>query len=335
LKAASQPAPAWLNEEKPWGAWHVPSQASHQESRCFSVALRSNSYGARDSERDMDGRSQRTIVLGDSFAEGWGVEAAQRASNLLEARLNREFLNFGTENDFGPLQYQILYEQFASHFSHDHVLILFLPDNDFTDNDASYWARFRPDYGERYRPYYQTSAEEGYRPFYPVPSPLSRPIHAGIAETTIGWMTRNTWSAAVYRYVRLRHSRPGTYSGYFDFTAAQLNAVLWSFERIKAIAGSRRVTVVAIPRRNDFARVAESGKTPLHEVLSRFGRENDIEIVDLLEEMPRLQPDIERYYLSCDGHWSAEGNAIAAQALAAALWPGGNAFPFAAAGAKR
>ena len=336
FKGVSAPTPVWLNEEKPWGAWHIPNQVSRQESRCFSVTLESNSYGARDRERTIVVNSHRTIVLGDSFAEGWGVEADQRVSNLLEARFHREFLNFSAENDFGPLQYQILYEQLASHFSHDQVLILFLPDNDFTDNDSSYWASFRPDYDERYRPYYQVSAPQGYQPFYPLPNPVNRPANVGAATSAVHWLRWNAWSWAMYRYVRIWLSRPAAYSGYFDFTAAELKAVLWSFARIKAQAGDRRMTIVTIPRPSDFKRAALTGSTPLHEALNRFGRENDIQIVDLLQLMPQLEPDINRYFLPCDGHWSVEGNAVAAQAIATALEAEeGEVAPLSTAGAVR
>jgi hypothetical protein len=323
----AQPRDRWLTEREAWGAWHVSSHSSRQEGRCFSVALRSNSYGARDREREMTGDPHRTIVLGDSFAEGWGVEEHQRLSNLLETRLNREFLNFATENDFGPLQYQIIYEHLASRFSHDRVLILFLPDNDFTDNDVDYWSRFREDYAERYRPYYQASGAEGYRPFYPLPKPTDDSAD-GRAVSSGGWtadaarlLRRNSSSLAMYRFARMILYRGLSYSGYFDFTDDQLQAVLWSFRKIKALAGDRSVTIVVIPRQSDFRRVEKSGDNPLMAKLNRFGLENEIEIADLLSLMPRLEPRTERYYLRCDGHWSAEGNAVAAQAALSAMRP--------------
>jgi hypothetical protein len=203
-------------------------------------------------------------------------------------------------------------------------LILFLPDNDLTDNDADYWSRFRPDYAERYRPYYQAVDGAGYRPFYPVPNPLDAPRDVATAWQE-AWLTdavrllrRNSWSLAVYRFMSARH-RPRSYSGYFDFTAQELQAVLWSFRKIKAVAGDRRMTIAVVPRPNDFSRVDQSGDSPLLEILNEFGRENDIEIVDLLQAMPRLQPRTERYYLSCDGHWNAEGNAVAAEAVSSAI----------------
>lgn len=321
------PSPAayaapWLTENEPWGAWHVANTESRHEGKCYSVALRSNSAGARDRERAVDGDPHRTIVLGDSMTEGFGVEAGERVSDRLEARLGREFLNFGVTNDFGPLQEQILYQQLASRYAHDQVLILFLPDNDFTDNDRDYWQLYRPDYGRRYRPYYQAAASGGYVPYYPVARPgegQAGPAAGGLLAGIGAVVEDNSWALAAYRHVRVMRSRPARYSGYFNFTDDELRAVLWSFAQIKELAGGRDVTIVMIPRRGDFGRVAAAGENPLGGIMQRFGAEHGIEVVDLLPLMPAIEPAIERYFLPCDGHWSPRGNAIAAEALAAAL----------------
>jgi lysophospholipase L1-like esterase len=316
---------AWFTEREAWGAWHQPNATSRQQGQCFSVALHANSVGARDRERTIDGNASRTIVLGDSFAEGWGVEADERVSNLLEARLHREFLNFAAENDLGPLQYQILYERLASKFAHDQVLIMLLPDNDFTDNDAEYWRRTRPDFYERHRPYYQAAEPDGYRAFYPVAIPPDGfrdwysvpPI--GLRAQAANFIWRNSWSVTLYRYLSLQGYHRGDYSGYLDYTEDQLKAVLWSLAKIKELAGDRRVTVAVIPRLRDFQRVSASGDHRLSEALDRFGQAHGIEVVDLMQLMPAVEPRTETYYLPCEGHWSAAGNRIAADALAAAL----------------
>ncbi len=307
----------WLTESDPWGAWHLPNVTSHQEKSCFSVTLRSNAYGARDRERELAGNPHRTIVLGNSFAEGFGVEAEERVSDLLEQKLKREFLNFGAQYDFGPLQYQIIYDKLASRFTHDQVLILFLPDNDFTDNDLDFWRRYRVDFSRRYRPYYQTTAD-GYAPYYPVPNPKDPVAPAalpGLFASVVNTVADNSWAVAAYRDVRLSDSRPKHYSGYFEFSDAQLQAVLWSFGQIKRLAGSRNVTIAIIPRRNDFARVAAEGRNRLGDIMQRFGAENGIDIVDLLRLMPTIEPDTDKYFLPCDEHWSPLGHRIAAEAL--------------------
>lgn len=310
----------WLTETEPWGAWHLANATGSQRESCFSVTLQSNSAGARDRERELNVSPHRTVVLGESFAEGFGVEAAERVSDLLERRLGREFLNFGVGYDFGPLQYQILYDKLASRFSHDQVLILFLPDNDFTDNDLASW-QGRPDFGRRHRPYYQ-AAEGGYVPYYPAPNPAGTAAGAtapGLVRGILDMVRENSWTVSAYRTIRFSSSRPKHYSGYFDFTDAQLKAVLWSFTEIKRLAGDRNVTIAIIPRRGDFARVAAEGSNRLGDIMKRFGAENGIDIVDLLAPMQAIEPDTERLFLSCDGHWSADGNRVAADALEKAL----------------
>lgn len=319
---------AWFTEREAWGAWHVANAVARHESRCFSVSLRANSYGARDRDRVVDGSPNRTIVLGDSFAEGWGVETMQRLSDVLESRLHREFLNFGAADDFGPLQYQIIYEQLAAKFSHDRVLVMFLPDNDFTDNDAAYWRRTRPDYYERYRPYYQEVDGGGYRPFYPVAKPpdgyyrLRDVPKVGWEARTSSWMRGNLWSLAMYRFLTRLTYHVGAYSGYVGFSDAELSAVLWSFAKIKERAGNRPVTIAVIPRPSDFAQVRESGDRRLIDALERFGKSHGVAIVDLMQWMPKVEPRTESYYLPCDGHWSADGNRTAAEALMLATGSG-------------
>ena len=43
-----------------------------------------------------------------------------------------------------------------------------------------------------------------------------------------------------------------------------------------------------------------------------------VDIVDLMQWMPTVEPHTDVYYLPCDGHWNAAGNRIAAEALSAA-----------------
>ena len=311
----------WLTEVEPWGAWHLANATSRQVRDCYSVSLRSNSFGARDNEREVDGSPHRTIVLGDSFVEGVGVEADQRVSDLLQQARKREFLNFGTQYDFGPLQYQIIYEKLASRFSHDQVLILFLPDNDFTDNDLDYWRGGRPDFDRRYRPYYQ-AADGGYIPYYPMPDPKLTTVKTeepSLVERILDIVAENSWTVAAYRSIRFVAARPPGYSGYFDFSDAELKAVLWSFAQIKKLAGERNVTIAIIPRRGDFTRVAAEGKNRLGDIMKKFGAENGIDIIDLLAPMQATQPNTDKLFLPCDEHWSALGNRVAADVLAAKL----------------
>jgi hypothetical protein len=62
------------------------------------------------------------------------------------------------------------------------------------------------------------------------------------------------------------------------------------------------------------------GTDRLGPVMQEWGSQNGIPVKDLLPEMDaRVQngskTDYMSYFLACDGHWSAKGDAVAAQIL--------------------
>ena len=67
----------------------------------------------------------------------------------------------------------------------------------------------------------------------------------------------------------------------------------------------------------DFTRLHQSGTNRLGPVMEQWGREEGIPIKDLLPEMDARAPgDAYRsYFLPCDPHWSAKGDAVAANIL--------------------
>ena len=77
------------------------------------------------------------MLLGDSFAEGYGVSYEDTSQFLLEKKINRRILNFGAAGNFGTLQELILYQGYRQTYPHSAVFVYVLPANDFTDNDAT------------------------------------------------------------------------------------------------------------------------------------------------------------------------------------------------------
>ena len=73
----------------------------------FDTEYRINSLGVRDDEASLDG--PEIVVLGDSFAMGWGVEQQESFPAVLEARSGRKVLNaavssYATAREFGMLK---------------------------------------------------------------------------------------------------------------------------------------------------------------------------------------------------------------------------------------
>jgi hypothetical protein len=135
---------SWRTQKDLWGSWHKPNTTDRHH-RCFDVQYRSNEVGARDSSfaYKKAGSEDRYVLLGDSFAEGYGVNFADTAQAQLERLLGIDVYNFGSAGYFGPVQYYLIYKELASQYQHDGIILFFLPANDFTDNDYSLWKDFR------------------------------------------------------------------------------------------------------------------------------------------------------------------------------------------------
>src|SRR5664279_2030984 len=131
-----------------WGSWHY-KEPFQRKDNCLNFDYQINSSVARDIERiKKDPDTNRVLVLGDSFLEGYGMDEKARLTNQLELSTNRKFLNFACQ-DFGTTQEFLVYQHLGIQFDHSTLLIGIFPFNDFEDNDTSlhmnpYYKRFRP-----------------------------------------------------------------------------------------------------------------------------------------------------------------------------------------------
>ena len=133
------------------GVWRNPHSSAHEIKSCFEVTYTSNSYGARDREREKKTNSpkERWVVLGDSWIEGYGVPMEKALPALLEQKTGLEHLNFGIGGT-SPLQYLLRYQHQVKEFDHSGVIVSFLPFNDFEDMDLEIAKRL---HAEKKRPY--------------------------------------------------------------------------------------------------------------------------------------------------------------------------------------
>jgi hypothetical protein len=105
-----------------------------------SVRIRTNSRGLRDRERAYQAPvgKERILCLGDSFAFGWGVEAQERFTDVLEDRLlsDTEVINAAVEGYGTDQQYLFLRDE-GFRYQPRVVLLALFPGNDFEDNSRS------------------------------------------------------------------------------------------------------------------------------------------------------------------------------------------------------
>lgn len=317
----------WVDVDPAFGVWHLPHARYRHAKACFDVPYRANAFGMRDSETTKAHPGSRVVVLGDSFAEGWGVAEGQRVPDLLERATGTEHLDFGTSGDFDPTQYWQLYRTQAKRFDHDAVIVMILPNNDFAPGglaetrDAG--ARWAPRLTGRYPDYRVTYPP---RAFAPRPRDWQRFLVNLPGEFSLTYRTAGFTVAYVSA---VRAHNVGTpeqgalqRSRYYRYTREEFGRMRYAIEQIARDAGKdRRVLVVTIPRPDDFAAAQGGPPPPLPTELKAVAQGAGVDYLDLL---PAMQADAKgrpaRWFLSCDGHWSAEGHAEAAR-LIRASWP--------------
>jgi hypothetical protein len=305
----------WWGDHPELGVWRRPNASFEHRAPCFDVTYHTNAVGARDIERTPEEHAPRVVVLGDSFLEGWGISDAQRLSNRLEAATGFEHLNLAMAH-FGPFQELLAYRTLAKAFAHDAVLVGILPANDFVDSDLAL-ARALPDYEYRYRPYLVGDA----------------PPYQRVDLREPRW--RRALRSHSYAFGALLHavSRGGSRaaasasppapsnaarrapSWFYDYDEAGVQRLTWILQQLVREAQGREVVVLLIPVLEDFRRQALSGPDPLAARLEAAG----VRVVDLLPVMADPRGQWGRYFLSCDYHWSAEGNQVASERVLQAL----------------
>jgi hypothetical protein len=332
----NSPETHWYTEKEPWGVWHKRNSKATLKTHCVNFKLSSNSVGARDSNFDLTSNAKSQIVLlGDSFAEGYGVEFDETAQRLIESETKYNVLNFGSSGGLGPLQYYLLYKNLAINYPHKELIIFFLPANDFTDNDYNYWRNNPANFiyntkKERYRPYYLNTGNEEFDFFYPHNSlkrenwyDYSRSTNNGIVKFYKDFF----WSANIFREInnlrqlylnkaRIGHS--SSYSGYYDATVEQQKAAIFFIKKIIDISPAQNIYIVSIPHVSDYERRYALGNSNSKiellwwQLMNKLNSHSDKNVI--FRDLMDIHIDnYESLFFKCDGHWNKLGNQWAAK----------------------
>jgi hypothetical protein len=327
----------WLTENNLWGAWHKKNAIAQHNGQCFKSEYRSNSIGARDDEFMLN-EQKNFILLGDSFAEGYGVNFEETSQKIIENQTNLNVLNFGASGNLGPLQYWLLYKELAKKYPHDGLIIYFLPSNDFNDNDYDYWNFTGQTFNsgkksgaERYRPYYSIQGDE-YAYFIP-----SNAIKKESWEDRGGLITKfiieNLWLGNTLRTLKtiiLRQflinkinstsTSTSIYSGYFDATHDQQKAAVYFLKKIIEDSPASLIFIISIPILEDFNRAEHN---PNHKNLfwvkalkNLKVKNKKIKFIDLLSYKPNSAKDL---FFACDNHWNSKGNSWAGEIISSEI----------------
>lgn len=316
----------WRNEKSIWGAWHKKYFSEKHSSSCFDVIYKTNSYGARDDDFNIKNNKKTWILLGDSFAEGYGLNKNELFENISEKKKDLNILNFGSGGDFGPLQYYLVYKNLAKNFDHQGVIIFYFPQNDLTDNNFEIWykngwAKFNNNY--RYRPY-SAKVNQTYNFFYPKGAKKAEDFHYKRLENNKLklFILNYTWSSNTLRTISyiLNSFKIGmiknkdnylkkNYSSIKDFNIKALDENIFWINQILEDAKDKEILLFILPSKNDILRFNKeknfSNFKKKFDSRINYNRNRDVKIVHLLDFLPK---NSKKLFLECDDHYSFYGN---------------------------
>ena len=319
----------WRIETMPWGSWHKPNFTDRHRRSCFDVKYESNNLGARDNEPYNENLPKNSIILiGDSVAEGIGVQLGDTFAEILEKAIGRKVLNFGSAAFFGAVQEEILYRTLASKLPHNEIIYFFSPATDFTENDRKYWdSKFNK---FRHRPYFNKIDDNKYDIFYPdanmqnktliyLKSFLFHRFQVFLIQYTYTANTLRTINALYSKFtgkknVIVQENKAG-YSYFFDDEEAIDGTLYFSKKLLSQASNLERRLIVILPTIHDLKAIEnkkEYKNLKWYLDLKKISSETNSNLFNLADYFEAKDYE-DNMVLKCDGHWNAYGNRIAAE----------------------
>lgn len=324
----------FVDINKSFGAWHESNTSYNHKSECFDVTYKFNSYGARDKERSKIGEN-RTILIGDSFVEGYGVEFENTISQQLEILSGNDFLNFGTSGHFGTTQYRLLYETLAKNFEHERLIVILSVNNDFEDDSLEFGKSYHQN---RYRPYLVKNDDKFETIYYDEKKFNNKNISE--KNLFINFINNYTYSYNLLRYfyqkikylyeVENYKKSLETVQGisknknfaeqetYYDrYSKESFEIASFNILELNNIAKKNNVEFILISvgfEKELNNKFYNTKKTKLEKNLEILSFENQFKYFDLTR-MVNVNSNINDLFFECDHHYNSKGNKILSEII--------------------
>lgn len=302
-----------------------------------SVLIVTNSHGARDKERNRSNPSKRkrVVMLGDSFVEGYIVNAHQRHSDILEDETQHEHLNFGL-NGTSPINYYLTYKHLAKDFDHDVVTVGILPANDFEDYTPHQKGGLL--HYPIYRPYWEgefPNASIQYSLAHinqsiGAPSSRNNLIHIqnvvdsiyqtfSLKEKILMELRLNSY---LYNHIlkfsntlqQQKHQNQGSFKA--EFFESRWPAFEHSLVQLMKEAKGKKVIFYVIPILSDLEAYHQNRTDDLSPRLQALCERHGVTYINLLPSFYAQGPaHWSRFYEPCDGHFTVAGERFVADIL--------------------
>lgn len=286
---------------------HQPGQEGIFETPQFRTDVRINERGLRDRSHSYDRQdaTQRILVLGDSFAWGYGVEESERFSQLLEKSLDVEVINAGVSG-YSTDQELLWYENEGIKYETD-LVILIVTGNDVGDNDRQLVNNIY------YKPKFVLQDGKLVAVGYPVPKTSSqgRLVYSLSQRSALAYFLAQRYFDLRSLYAKMRSNseqigaaQPGVKASREPFTLT-----LAILDEMRKLAESKNAKFMIVSNDRWWNLTSEDTYEDFVAALQREG----FLVLDV-EAMPGFNRDA--MLIPDDGHWNTQGHRFVAEQIA-------------------
>ena len=258
----------------------------------YDVTVAFNDHGFRDAKDLRRSIADSLFVVGDSYSFGWGVEAEQRYSNLLQEMTGREVYNISIPTSIQGYARLVGYARERG-ATVANLIVGICMENDLKDYDAP-----RPPPPEASRLKRVKQYLKRRTALYSI---VSGAVHGNARLTELAvYLGLIGWDG--------KWQRPSAVSeAVLASSAAQTAALV-------AGSGARQAAVLVIPSRTLWLGDERAVARSVHDDFVSRLRELDLTVVDLRPAFEAEGRPL-AYHFRFDGHWNPAGHRLAAETL--------------------
>jgi lysophospholipase L1-like esterase len=285
---------------------HKPGQEGIFETPQFRTAVRINENGLRDRQHSYERQNdiERILVLGDSFAWGYGVEESERFSQLLEKSLHVEVINAGVSG-YSTDQELLWYRSEGIKYQTD-LVILVLAGNDVGDNDRQLVSTIY------YKPKFVIEEGQLVPIGYPVPktSPQGRLIYSLSQRSALAYFLVQRYFdlLSLYNGSKVNSDHANSPGSALKTEREPFKLTIALIDEMRTIAESRKARFMIVT--TDKWWNHPSGET-YKDFIDTLQTEGFL-VLDV-ESMPGFDPV--EMLIPDDGHWSRAGHEFVAEKI--------------------
>jgi lysophospholipase L1-like esterase len=291
----------WVHEAGQEGIFETPE---------FRTVVRINENGLRDRQHSYARQNniERILVLGDSFAWGYGVEESERFSQRLEEALGVEVINAGVSG-YSTDQELLWYSNEGIKYETD-LVILVIAGNDVGDNDRQLVNTIY------YKPKFVIEEGQLVLKGYPVPetSAQGKFVYFLSQRSALAYFLVQRYFDLLSFYARIKVNSVHANSPASDITVdgEPFKLTIALIDEIRNLAESRnaKFMIVATDRWWNYP----SGET-YKDFVATMQSEGFL-VLDV-ESLPGFDP--EEMLIPDDGHWNQSGHEFVAEKIKALI----------------